>query len=156
MKISTKARYGLRAVAELVEHYGHGTLSLKDIAEQQQLPRNYLENLFNSIKLAGLVRSKRGPKGGWELTRPPDQITLSQVLEALEGDLGVVDCVDHPDTCERVEGCPTREIFVEISAAIRAVLDRYSLEDLHQRKVELEALMPAHSFGKEPCLAPGR
>ncbi len=152
MKLSTKSRYALRAMAELVGHYGNGSLSLKDIAEQQELSRNYLENLFNAMKVGGLVRSKRGPGGGWELTRPPEQITLTMVLEAVEGDLGVVDCVSMPEGCARAEHCPTREIYVEISGAIRSVLDRYTLEDLHQRKVELDALLPDGPLGDDRCL----
>jgi len=155
MKLSTKARYALRALAELVGHYGNGTLSLKDIADQQQLSRNYLENLFNAMKVAGLVRSKRGPGGGWELIKPPDQITLTMVLEAVEGDLGVVDCVIHPDSCGRRDYCPTRDIYVEVSQAIRGVFDRYTIEDLYHRKIELDKLAPPAEPGEDRCLTLG-
>jgi Rrf2 family transcriptional regulator, cysteine metabolism repressor len=155
MKLSTKARYALRALAELVGHYGNGTLSLKDIADQQQLSRNYLENLFNAMKVAGLVRSKRGPGGGWELIKAPDQISLTMVLEAVEGELGVVDCVNHPDTCARRDSCPTRDIYVEVSEAIRGVFDRYTIEDLYNRKIDLDKLAPSVEPGEDRCLTPG-
>lgn len=156
MKLSTKSRYALRALAELAGHYGNGTLSLKDIADQQQLSRNYLENLFNAMKVAGLVRSKRGPGGGWELIKPPDQITLTMVLEAVEGDVGVVDCVIHPDSCARRDYCPTQDIYVEVSQAIRGVFDRYTIEDLYHRKIEFDKLAPPAEPGEERCLTLGR
>jgi len=143
-------------MSELVGQYGNGSLSLKEIAEGQQLSRNYLENLFNAMKVGGLVRSKRGPGGGWQLARPPQEITLTQVLESLEGELGVVDCVDHPDTCKRQAFCPTREIYVEISDAIRGVLDRYTIADLHARQIELEALAPDDLGLEDLCLSASR
>ena len=156
MKLSTKARYALRAMAELVGQYGNGSLSLKDIADQQQLSRNYLENLFNALKVAGLVRSKRGPGGGWELVRPPEQITLTMILEAVEGDLGVVDCVGHPESCARLYNCPTRDIYVEVSRAIREVFDRYTIQDLYTRKIQLDQIAPALAAGDDACLSAGR
>lgn len=151
MKFSTRTRYGLRALIELVGHYGNGALSIRDIAEEQQISRNYLEALFNSLKVAGLLISKRGPGGGWVLTRPPSEITLSDVLRALEGNLGVVDCIDFPGTCARSGSCPTREIYEEVSYAIIAVLDRHNLESLHRRKVDIDKLLPPELEGEDLC-----
>ncbi len=155
MKFSTRTRYGLRALIELVGHYGNGSLSVRDIAEEQQISRNYLEALFNSLKVAGLLMSKRGPGGGWVLTRHPSEIRLSDVLRALEGNLGVVDCIDYPATCARTDHCPTREIYQEVSQAIVEVLDRHNLETLHQRKIDIDAILPTSLDGEDLC-APER
>ena len=154
MKLSTKARYGFRALAELAAHHGEGAVALKDIAAKQKISRAYLENLFNSLKVAGLLMSRRGPGGGWIFTRSPDRIHLDEVLTALEGAMGVVPCVDHPDLCTSVNACPTREIYVEVSEAVRAVLHRYTIEDIHQRRLELDALDAAIDTSGDLCLSP--
>ena len=152
MKLSTKSRYGIRALMELAGHYGQGPISVREIAEDQQISGKYLETLFNSLKVAGLINSRRGPAGGWALTRPPKEIRLSEVIRALEGAMGVVPCVEHPAICTRTDHCATREVYVEINAAILAVLDRYSVDDLHRRKIELDDLAPPSTDGEDLCL----
>jgi Rrf2 family protein len=151
MKLSTKSRYGIRALMELAGHYGNGTISVREIAEDQQISWKYLENLFNSLKVAGLIMSRRGPGGGWALTRPPQQIRLGEVIRALEGVLEVVPCLEHEGTCARTGYCATREVYAEINTAILDVLDRYSIDDLYHRKIELDALAPPETLGDDLC-----
>ena len=155
MRLSTKSRYGLRALTELVSEYGNGAIALHHIADEQQIPRSYLENLFRAMKIAGLVMSRRGPGGGWVLARPPDQIRLGEIIEALDGNLDVVDCVEHPGVCGRTSYCATREVYVEVSEAIMGVLNRYTLDDLHRRKIELDRLAPLVPEGDDLCMEPG-
>jgi len=142
MKLSTRSRYGLRAAVELAGRYGQGTTNMQEIADRQQVSRKYLDTLFASLKVAGLVVSRRGLGGGWELARAPAEIRIGELLEALEGSLGLVQCVEHPDCCPRHEACVARELYVEMNEAIRGVLDRYTLDDLVGRRLELEQLFP--------------
>lgn len=154
MKLSTRSRYGLRAVVELAAYHGNGPTNLQDIADSQQVSRKYLDTMFNSLKVAGLAMSRRGLHGGWVLTRPPEQIQLTDVMQALEGSLGLVPCVDYPDTCARKEGCFTRDLYVEIHEAIVHVLQRYTLADLVQRRSELDGLID--SLPGDDLCAPDR
>ncbi len=108
-------------------HHGSGPTSLQSIADSQQVSRKYLDTMFNSLKIAGLAMSRRGIGGGWILTRPPGEISLRDVMLALEGSLGLVPCVDNPDTCAQLPTCVTRDIYVEINHAIIDVLARYTL-----------------------------
>jgi Rrf2 family transcriptional regulator, cysteine metabolism repressor len=151
MKLSTRSRYGLRAIVELASRHGEGTTSMQQIASAQQVSRKYLDTLFYSMKMAGLVVSRRGLGGGWELTRPPKAITAVEVLEALEGSLALVQCVEFPDTCIKTESCVTRELYVELDEAIRAVLSRRTLADLVARREELDALAPTGADDDDGC-----
>jgi Rrf2 family transcriptional regulator, cysteine metabolism repressor len=153
MKLSTRSRYGLRAIVELAARHGSGTTSMQEIAQAQQVSRKYLDTLFYSMKMAGLVVSRRGLGGGWELTRAPASITAVEVLEALEGSLSLVQCVEFPDTCAKTPSCVTRELFAELDEAIRKVLGRRTLADLVARREELDALAPAEAAGDDGCAA---
>lgn len=151
MKLSTRSRYGLRALMELAKHYGEGTISVSTIAEQQGISQKYLDTLFNSLKVAGLAMSRRGPGGGWQLTRPPDQIHLSEVLPALEGSFALVQCVEFPHTCASTPTCAAREVYVAIHEAIQGVLESYNLAELEQRHEALEALANGSVTGVDLC-----
>jgi Rrf2 family transcriptional regulator, cysteine metabolism repressor len=153
MRLSTRSRYGLRALIELAANHGNGNINMRAIAEQQGLSQKYLDSLFNSLKLAGLVVSQRGPGGGWSLTRSPDRIRLTEVFTALEGSLGLVQCVDFPDSCSRRDSCATSEVYERIHEAIVGVLDGITLEQLQQRKIELEHLLP-ETPGADLCARP--
>ena len=130
MRVSTKGRYGLRAMFELAWSFGEGPLLMSAIAERQGLSRKHLHALLTSLKSAGLVRSIRGPGGGFVLTRSPDQIKLSEVLRALEGPLSLVDCVADRRSCDRANRCAARGVWQKLSGAIEEVLDGVTLEDL--------------------------
>lgn len=93
MRLSTKGRYGLMAMFQLAMDYGKGPIPLKYIAQKQSLSESYLEQLFSALRRQGLIISMRGASGGYELSREPDDITVGQVLRALEGDLSPADCV---------------------------------------------------------------
>ncbi len=124
---------------------------MQRIADSQALSRKYLDTLFNSLKVAGLVVSRRGLGGGWSLTRPPGEIRLGEVAMALEGSLDLVPCVAHPDTCSRSEVCVTRELYREMSGALIRVLDRYTLDDLVHRRIELEGALALTDESSQAC-----
>jgi Rrf2 family cysteine metabolism transcriptional repressor len=130
MRISTRGRYGLRAMFELARGFGEAPVLMSTIAVSQGLSRKHLHTLLTSLKSAGLVRSVRGPGGGFVLSRPPDRIRLSEVLHALEGPLSLVHCVADRRACERSNGCPARDVWQRLSKAIESMLDSVTLKDL--------------------------
>lgn len=134
MKLSTRTRYGTRALLELALHEGEGPVFLKDIARQQQISLAYLEHLVTPLIAGGIIRSIKGPKGGITLARKPQEIKLSEVTRLLEGSLAPVECVEHPDVCGRSELCVTREIWGEMKAAMDGVLEAVTLQDLADRQ----------------------
>jgi Rrf2 family cysteine metabolism transcriptional repressor len=130
MHISTRGRYGLRAMFELARGFGQTPVLMSTVAERQALSRKYLHALLTSLRTAGLVRSVRGAGGGFVLTRPPAEIRLSEVLHALEGPLSLVGCVADPRACDRASRCPARRVWKQVADAVENVLDNVTLEDL--------------------------
>ena len=120
-------------MAQLARHYGRGPASLTEIAQQEDLPRAYLEQLVISLRDADLVHSTRGAHGGYELTRAPDQIQMSEVLRALEGPIAPMICVtddaEHV-TCARTGFCTVNFMWVRVRDAIAGALDSITLADL--------------------------
>ncbi len=140
MRISTRGRYGTRAMMTLASKYGQGRTPANQIAAEQGIPIRYLENLLGVLRSAGLVVSGRGVYGGYLLARQPDQITLHDVLSPLEESLDVVHCTAAGDSCERSSICVTREIWVELKEATDRILQRTTLADLVQRMATLEEI----------------
>lgn len=132
MKLSTKGRYGVKAMFYLALHQSEGQIPLKNIAEEQGISENYLEQLFATLRKSGLVKSVRGSQGGYTLAQNSDQITVGQVLRALEGSLAPVDCVleDEPTECNKAGGCVTRIVWERIRDSINNVVDSITLDDL--------------------------
>ena len=144
MKLSTKGRYGTRALLELALHHGEGPVLEKDIAQRQDIPLQYLEHLMIPLIHGGIVRSARGAKGGIWLARPPKEIKLSQVIVLLEGSIAPVECVNDPKYCPRSELCATRDIWNELKEVMTGVLESTTLQDLvdrQKRKSEPEEVM---------------
>lgn len=123
MKISTKGRYGLTIMIELAKKYGEGPLSLKSIAQANDLSEHYLEQLIAPLRNAGLVRSIRGAYGGYVLADTPAKITAGDVIRVLEGPINPVEGIDDEEPAKR-------ELWIRIRDAIKDVLDNTTLEDL--------------------------
>ncbi|MFC2038389.1 RrF2 family transcriptional regulator [Chloroflexota bacterium] len=139
MKLSTKGRYGTRALLELAFHYGDEPMVLKDIACNQQISLSYLEQIVSPLKAGGLIRSTKGPKGGISLLKHPADIRLSEILDLLEGSVAPTECINDPAICERAGFCVTRDVWGELKDAIDGVLDSITLQDLVERhKVKTE------------------
>ena len=134
MKLSTKGRYGLRALLDLALHQDEGLVPLKDIARRQEFSLSYLEHLVAPLIAAGLVKSARGARGGVLLLKPPSEVKLSEVVEILEGSIAPVDCVNNPALCHRAASCVTRDIWIEMKRAMSRVLDSTTLQDLVERQ----------------------
>ena len=130
MKISTRTRYGMRAILELAIAHKAKPLQIKVIAERQKISNKYLEQLVAIMKSAGLVRSIRGPHGGYLLAKPPEEIKLSEIFRVLEGPILTVECVDHEEICASCADCITRQLWMQMNDAIFNVLDSKTLQDL--------------------------
>lgn len=136
MKLSSRTRYGMRAVLELAMEYGKKPMQIKAIADREDISNKYLEQLIAMLKAAGLVRSIRGPRGGYVLARPPQEISLKDVFLTLEGPMVPVECLEHPEFCPRCTDCATREIWHELQDSIMRVLESYTLHDLVNRSAQ--------------------
>ncbi|MHC4157850.1 MAG: RrF2 family transcriptional regulator [Planctomycetota bacterium] len=141
MKLSTRTRYGLRAILELAQNQGAGPLQVKVIAQRQTISIKYLEQLMAMLKSAGLVRSIRGSKGGYTLAKPANQIKLSDVFSCLEGPSAItVECLENEDYCARVADCIARQVWAQVQEAITNVLESMTLQDLVDRAKFTKAL----------------
>ena len=138
MKLSTRARYGTKALLELALHWGEEPVLLKAIAQRQQIPLPYLEHLIAPLVQAGIVKSTRGTRGGVSLLKPPEEVILSEVIQLLEGSIVVVECVDNPECCSRSDLCVTHDIWDEVKEAINKVLECVTLHDLVERQKQKE------------------
>ena len=141
MKLSTKGRYGLKAMFELALSQGDGPVSLKYIAEKQMLSDQYLEQLFSTLRRSGLVKSVRGAQGGYLLSKDASRISVGDILRVLEGPIAPSDCVldDEPD-CKRAGRCVTQLVWEKIKESIESVVDSISLQDMiddHKTKMLL-------------------
>ena len=135
MQISTRGRYGLRAMVDMALHSAEGPLALHVIAERQGISESYLEQVFTILRKAGLVKALRGAQGGYELSRPTAEISTREIVESLEGPLTLVQCIgDSPASqCGREKSCITRFFWAELSAKIADFLEHTTLQDLAER-----------------------
>ena len=130
MKLSTRTRYGIRAAAELAEHYGRGPVQLKLISKDQDISIKYLEQIISLLKSAGIVSSSRGAKGGYFLAKPPNEIKLSDCFSCLEGPVVTVECVENENYCVKIKTCIVRDVWAEVEKAILTVLGSITLQDM--------------------------
>lgn len=133
MNLSTKGRYAVRAMLDLALQPTDGPTLIKDISKRQEISDLYLEQLFNRLKTVGLLRSIRGPKGGFMLSKPAAEIKLLDILLAMEGPIALVDCVDNASLCTRADACVTRDVWAEMKKAMAKVLESTTLQDLVKR-----------------------
>jgi Rrf2 family transcriptional regulator, cysteine metabolism repressor len=130
MKMSTRGRYGLRAMLDLARHFGERAVLMSDVARREDLSRKYLHALLTSLRSAGLVRSVRGAGGGFVLTRHPAEIRLNEVVNALEGPLSLVPCVANQRRCRKAGQCTARRVWQQLSTAVESMLNSITLQDL--------------------------
>lgn len=130
MKLSTRSRYGTRMLLDLAQHYNQGPVQLGDIAKRQNISLKYLEQIIIPLKKAHYVESVRGPKGGHLLARPPELITVGEIVALLEEGTNLVECVEHTELCVRSQICPTRLVWQEAARAMFDKLKAISLADL--------------------------
>jgi Rrf2 family protein len=130
MKLSTRARYGVRLMVELALNYGKGPVYLKDIAKGQNISGKYLSLIIIPLRRVGLVNSNRGAYGGYSLAKEPSQISMKEIVDVLEGDCSLVNCVKDPSTCPRVPICASHDIWAIIGGKISETLNSITLDML--------------------------
>lgn len=133
MKLSTKGRYGLRAVVDIGMNGQEEAVSLSSVSERQGISISYLEQLISRLKKAGIVTSSRGARGGYVLGRDADKISVGEILRALEGDLNPVDCAEilgGQSGCKVADTCVTKYVWKRISDSINHVVDTLMLSEL--------------------------
>ena len=130
MKLSTKGRYGLRALIDLALYSENETVSIQSIARRQNISDSYLGQLMRKLRSAGLIVSVRGAQGGYKLARPANEISVGDVLRALEGSLEAVTCGGEDNSCQGADLCVTKFVWERINSSIRDTVDSIKLSQL--------------------------
>ncbi|MCS7242296.1 RrF2 family transcriptional regulator [Candidatus Caldatribacterium sp.] len=131
MKISTRLRCGLRLLARLAQAFGKGTpLKARDVAEAEHLSPDYLRQIAAMLEAQGIVQSIRGKDGGYILAKPPEEVTLLEVVQALEGPIHPVECLVNPSFCSFVTSCSTKKIWEDTAACLTGFFATKTLKNL--------------------------
>ena len=138
LKLSTKGQYGVRAMFELAKNYENGPLSIKEIAQRQDVSVSYLEQLLNKLRKSKLISSQKGPGGGYVMNRKPEEISVGMILNSLEGPVAITQCLD-PSTkgCKRVDGCVAHLLWKSLGEKIEDFLETINLKDLVKEESKL-------------------
>ena len=138
MKISTKGRYALRMMLDMARNQATGPVSLKDIAERQNVSKKYLEQIALILSQEGILKGTRGHQGGYRMIKAPAECTVYEILEVVEGSMHPVACLDQsPNACERCNDCETLFIWEGLDAVVRDYLSSMTLQDVMDRSVHL-------------------
>ena len=127
MRLSTRSRYGTRAMLELARLSGSRPVSLETLGENQGIPLRYLAKIVQDLRRAGLVKSVRGAHGGYLLGRAPSKISVADIVGALQGNTALVECVEDPRSCERSPQCVTRRVWSQVTQAMMDVMGSFTL-----------------------------
>ncbi len=130
MKITTKSHYGLMAMCELARRYGQKPVSVRQIAELQNCSNSYMEQIFALLKKAGLIQSNRGAYGGYTLTKPPEEISMGEIITTLEGPIGFTDCSSGDESnCSNQHNCSSQAFWQELHENINNFLEEKKLSE---------------------------
>ena len=130
MKVNTRVRYGLRAILRIAEGYGGPPISISTISEKEEISGKYLEQVVSPLRRSGLVTSQKGVKGGYVLSRTPAEITLWDVISALDAHPHLVECVDDHEACNRTEDCVAHKVWQLLDSKMQGFWSSFTLEDL--------------------------
>ncbi len=142
MKLTTRGRRATRLLLDLTLYQAQGPVLLKDIARRQRIPLSYLEHLTTPLVAGDILVSSRGAKGGISLAKPPEEVTLSEVVQLLEGSVAPAECVNNPALCDRSNNCATRVVWCQVERAMNEVLESTSLRDLAECQTKMETSEP--------------
>jgi len=155
MKLSTKGRYGLRAMIDVAVMQETEAVSLNTIAERQHISEGYLEQLMAKLKKAGLVTSTRGALGGYHLAREAQEISVGDILRALEGSLNAVECagLETGESCSESEFCVTKYVWKRMNESIARTVDEMKLSDLVDERNRVYEINHRNTINEnhEPC-----
>ena len=139
MKLSTRAKYGLKALIDLGLYSEKEAVSLQSIAGRQNISVSYLEQLMAQLRKAGIVVSSRGAQGGYTLADDPEKITVGMIIRALEGEICMTDCLEYEDSCDKACSCPTRLVVRRVRDGVNAIVDGITLRDMIEENGRLSA-----------------
>lgn len=139
MKLSTKGRYGVKAMVDLAIRYGKEPVSIKTISERQNISEYYLEQLFSTLRKSGLIKSIRGAMGGYVLGKAPEEIRIYDILEVLEGPIEISHCLDT-ESCDNIDCCATRLVWKKIKDSIDNVTMSITLKDIVEDYMNISKL----------------
>src|SRR6266851_2438652 len=148
MRLTMRSDYGAHAVIELAHRFGQGPVQCAEIAASQKIPESYLDQLLSSLRRVGIVHSVRGPHGGHELARDPRQLTLGDIVAALEGPVVPHEFVHEPSSDEGADwwaACAVRNAWLEAAEASQRVLDHTTIQDLLEQQVRIRANRTVHA-----------
>ena len=148
MKVNTKVRYGLRAMLQIAENYGGEPVPISAISTSQEISGKYLEQVVGTLRKSGLITSRKGVRGGYTLSSPPEAINLWDIISALDPHTTLVECVEDPESCERSEDCLTRSIWSLLSQRMQAFWTGFNLADLLQTLRDSDEL-PLQQLGDQ-------
>ena len=130
LRLSTRSQYGVRAMFEIADRYHDGPVTIKEISEKQSVSIAYLEQILNTLRKAGIIKSVRGPGGGYILNKEPEHISIGAILRELDGPVAITSCLDPKEGCMRIDGCVTHLLWKSLGEKIEAFLDNMTLKDL--------------------------
>lgn len=154
MKLSTKGKYGVRAVFELARHFGERPVAIREIAERQRISLSYLEQILHRLGRAGVVESVRGPGGGVRLTRKPSEVTIGDIVRALEGPIALSHCLEPGEAgeCYLADDCVARMVWARVGAKIEEALDSIRFDELlRQYQPKVQSGLKKKAAGKGVC-----
>lgn len=139
MRLSTKGEYASRAMLELSRYYEKKPLHIRDIARAQDIPQRFLEHILLQLKRAGYLRSRKGPDGGYSLSRPPSAITVAEVIRVMDGPLAPIDCVSVTahEVCPHERSCGLKWLWKEVRDVVAEILERTTFADVLARSKEI-------------------
>ena len=130
MKLSTRSRYGTRMMLDLAQRYDQGPVQIGEVSKRENISVKYLEQLIIPLKKANFIKSVRGPKGGHMLAKPPEEITVGEIVRILEGEINLSSCIEHPEVCDRTTRCLTRGVWEEATKAMYDKLNSVTLSKM--------------------------
>jgi len=130
MKLSTRSRYGTRMMLDLAQHYDEGPVQIGNVSKRENISVKYLEQLIIPLKKANFIKSVRGPKGGHMLAKPPEEITVGEIVRVLEGGINLSSCIENPEMCDRTGDCLTRGLWEEATKAMYKKLNSATLSKM--------------------------
>ncbi|MBN2427731.1 MAG: Rrf2 family transcriptional regulator [Deltaproteobacteria bacterium] len=149
MKITFKGDYALKAILYLAFHYGQErVVPIVEIADENDIPRKFLEQIMQILKGAGIVDSKRGISGGFFLKRAPDKILLGEIVRLIEGDIEPIPCAKNPPQvcCDDLAACAFKEIWVKVAAAVSDIIDNVTFADIMERQLKLKEADQGYTY----------
>lgn len=138
MRISTRGRYALRGMVDLAMNSKGKPLSIREIAERQEISTDYMEQLFHKLVKSKFLKSYRGLKGGYQLSRCPDEISVKEILETAEGPISLVDCneIEEAKSCHRIDNCQTHKLWIHLNEMLSNHLKKITLKDVCEGKYD--------------------